>query len=201
MNLESVIESADIWRAKDLVLRVQGVSSGFEALDKLLPERGWPRGALTEILTEREGVGAIRLLVPAMARLSGDKRWLVFIAPPYIPYAPAFARRGVDLSRILVVHDRDGRDRLWAFEQALCSGTCSAVFAWLPYTDPASLRRLQLAAEAGDAMGVVFRSQRAPDDVSLAALRLKLTAMDSGVNVKILKCRGGWPAGECVLRL
>ncbi len=201
MNLESVIESADIWRAKDLVLRVQGVSSGFEALDKLLPERGWPRGALTEILTEREGVGAIRLLVPAMARLSGDKRWLVFIAPPYIPYAPAFARRGVDLSRILVVHDRDGRDRLWAFEQALCSGTCSAVFAWLPYTDPASLRRLQLAAEAGDAMGVVFRSQRAPDDVSLAALRLKLTAIDSGVNVKILKCRGGWPAGECVLRL
>jgi len=201
MNLESVIESADIWRAKDLVPRVQGVSSGFEALDELLPERGWPRGALTEILTEREGVGAIRLLVPAMARLSGDKRWLVFIAPPYIPYAPAFARRGVDLSRILVVHDRDGRDRLWAFEQALCSGTCSAVFAWLPYTDPASLRRLQLAAEAGDAMGVVFRSQRAPDDVSLAALRLKLTAMDSGVNVKILKCRGGWPAGECVLRL
>ena len=201
MNLESVIESADIWRAKDLVLRVQGVSSGFEALDELLPERGWPRGALTEILTEREGVGAIRLLVPAMARLSGDKRWLVFIAPPYIPYAPAFARRGVDLSRILVVHDRDGRDRLWAFEQALCSGTCSAVFAWLPYTDPASLRRLQLAAEAGDAMGVVFRSQRAPDDVSLAALRLKLTAIDSGVNVKILKCRGGWPAGECVLRL
>ena len=200
MNLESVIERADIWRGKDLSPRVQGVSSGFEDLDALLPERGWPRGALTEILTEREGVGAIRLLMPAMARLSDDKRWLALIAPPYIPYAPAFAALGVDLSRILVVHDRNGRDKLWAFEQALRSGTCNAVFAWLPYTDPGYLRRLQLAAEAGEAMGVVFRSQRALNDVSPAALRLKLTATNSGVSVKVLKCRGGWPAGECVLR-
>ena len=91
MNLESVMERADIWRGGELAPRVQGVSSGFEDLDELLPERGWPRGALTEILTEREGVGAIRLLVPAMARLSDDKRWLALIAPPYIPYAPAFA--------------------------------------------------------------------------------------------------------------
>lgn len=201
MNLESVIERADIWRAKDLVPRVQGVSSGFEDLDELLPERGWPRGALTEILTEWEGVGAMRLLIPAMVHLNDDKRWLAIIAPPYIPYAPAFARLGVDLSQILVVHDRNGRDKLWAFEQALCSGTCSAVFAWLPYTDPASLRRLQLAAKAGDAMGIVFRSQVAQNDASPAALRLKLIAVDSGVNVKILKCRGGWPVGECVLRI
>jgi hypothetical protein len=200
MNLESVIARADIWRGKDFAPKAHGVSSGFEDLDELLPERGWPRGALTEILTEREGVGAIRLLMPAMARLSDDKRWLALIAPPYIPYAPAFAGLGIDLSRILVVHDREGRDKLWALEQALRSGTCSAVFAWLPYTDTGSLRRLQLAAEAGDTMGVVFRSQRALHDVSPAALRLKLTATNKGVNVKVLKCRGGWPTGECVLR-
>lgn len=200
MSLDNVIQRAGIWRGKDLAPSIQGIPSGFANLDTLLPGQGWPRGALTEILAEREGIGALRLLAPALAELSHGDRWLTFVAPPYIPYAPALADLGVELSHLLLVHERDGRDKLWALEQALRSGTCSAVLGWLPRIDTAVLRRLQLAAEAGDALGVLFRSHRMADDASPAALRLQVQAADKGLKVKVLKSRGGWPAGECVLR-
>ncbi len=201
MSLDNLMQRAGIWRGKDLAPSIRGISSGFADLDTLLPGQGWPCGALTEILTEREGIGALRLLIPALARLSREDRWLTFVAPPYIPYAPALADLGVDLSHLLLVHERDGRDKLWALEQALRSGTCSAVLGWLPRIDPAVLRRLQLAAEAGDALGVLFRPQRTASDASPAALRLQVKAADTGIKVKVLKSRGGWPAGECLLQL
>ena len=51
--------------------------------------------------------------------------------------------------------DRD--DALWAAEQAMRSGACAAVLFWLPSDEYAWLRRLQMAAEAGRAMAVLFR--------------------------------------------
>ena len=43
------------------------------ALDAVLPGRGWPQGALTEILLAREGIGEIRLTLPALARLQAQR--------------------------------------------------------------------------------------------------------------------------------
>src|SRR5581483_2385709 len=83
---------------------------------------GWPRGVLTEIHLPLEGIGELRVLLPALARLSREDRWIVFIAPPYIPYAPALAAGGVELSRLLLVHPKTRADHLWAVESSLRSG-------------------------------------------------------------------------------
>jgi cell division inhibitor SulA len=42
---------------------------------------------------------------------------------------------------------------LWAHEQALRSGACGIALAWLPRASPRAIRRLQLAAEQGRALG------------------------------------------------
>jgi len=132
MNLDLLLESAGIWRGGAVSSApANGVPTGFPALDELLPCGGLPRGALTEVLTSGEGIGALSLIMPALARLSRSDKWLAWIAPPHIPYAPVLASLGVDVSRILLVHDRQGRDNLWALEQALRSGACGAVIAWL----------------------------------------------------------------------
>ena len=205
MNLPQLLQRADIWRGGDAPA-VAGVSSGFVALDALLPGGGFPLGALTEILTPRVGVGELRLLLPTLARLARE-RWIAFVAPPYIPYAPALVRAGIDLSHVLVVHARERGDVLWSVEQALRAGTCGAVLAWPGAArthgskpegrDTAFkwLRRLQLAAEAGNAMGLMFMSSRAVANVSPAALRLAVEPQADGVAVRVLKRRGGWPAG------
>ena len=88
-----------------------------------------------------------------------DKR-IVWVNPPCIPYAPALVRHGLDLNSILIVrpesesasggHGRESSvDGLWAMEQALRSASCSCVLGWFAGLNDKSLRRLQLAAEAG----------------------------------------------------
>ena len=194
VNLDTVLQRADIWRGKRFASHIGAVSSGFAALDEHLPGGGWPRGALTEILMPEHGVGALRLLVPALSRLSqDDKRWICWVAPPYIPYAPALVGAGIDLSRVLLVHPKAQQDGMWAVEQSLRSGTCSAVLAWPTLDDSTAMRRLQLAAEAGDALGFLFRPRRLVQRPSPAALRIQLEpGVASDLSVSILKRRGGW---------
>jgi cell division inhibitor SulA/protein ImuA len=104
-----------------------------------------------------------------------------------------------------VVHARGRCDVLWSVEQALRAGTCGAVLAWPGLMHGKRdinfkwLRRLQLAAETGNAMGVMFMPTRAIADVSPAALRLAVEPQADGVAVRVLKRRGGWPAGPVSL--
>jgi hypothetical protein len=190
--LEQLLRHPAIWRPRALPGQArEGLATGFPALDRVLPEAGWPMGALTEILTPQRGVGELGLLMPALARLSAQGRWLAWVAPPYVPYAPALASRGIDLARLLWVRARHGGEQLWAAEQALTSGACGAVLMWLPRADHRCLRRLQLAAESGDAWAVLFRRTPSPGDASPAALRLQLEPVADGLAVEVLKCRGG----------
>ena len=202
MNLDTVLQRADVWRGKRLGTTARAVSSGFSELDAALPGGGWPRGALTEIIMPQQGIGALRLLVPALARLSQDDRWICWVAPPYIPYAPALVAAGIDLSRILLVHPGAQQDGLWAVEQSLRSGTCSAVLAWPTLGDATVMRRLQLAAEAGDALGFLFRSGRLVQRPSPAALRIQLKPEPRGdLSLSNLKRRGGWACGPIHLEM
>lgn len=202
MNLQDLMQGAEVWRGNGLSSPVAGgTPSGFAALDALLPGGGWPAAALTEILLPRAGIGELRLLMPALAAMSRGDRWLAFIAPPYIPYAPALAAAGIDVSRVLMIHPRERRDGLWAVEQTLRAGTCGAVLAWPATADVALLRRLQRAAEIGECSGFVFRPQQLAITASPAALRLALTPEETGLSVEILKRRGGWPAGPVRLEM
>src|SRR4029450_14144266 len=73
------------------------VPSGFSALDAVLPGRGWPQAALTEVVLARAGIGESRLTLPALVRLPAGNRDGVWIAAPHLPYAPALAAAGLDL--------------------------------------------------------------------------------------------------------
>ena len=174
--LQDVLARADVWRGGEAArVAVPSIPTGFPALDALLPGGGWPRGALTEILPEREGIGELSLLAPALAWLSRQDLWIAFVAPPHLPYAPALAAAGIDLARVVMIRPEKSSDILWAMEQALRSGSCSAVLAWPPFLTERGARRLQLAAEAGGGWGVYFSPATAATAHSPAALRLALS--------------------------
>lgn len=190
--LDAVLRHPGIWRGDQCAeMAAQTLPTGFAELDKLLPGGGWPCGALTEILVEREGIGELGLLIPALVRLSRDSGWVVWVAPPHVPYAPALAAAGLGLQRLLMVRPPSATDACWAAEQALRSGAGNAVLAWLATPDERHLRRLQLAAETGRAWGVLFRPAGAVAGRSPAALRLRLEPAAHGLVVHILKRRGG----------
>lgn len=206
--IEHLLRHRHLWRAADGIASDRGtLSTGFEPLDAELAGGGWPMDGLTEILGDTPGVGELRLLLPALARLSQRRaRWIAWIAPPYLPYAPALAAAGVDVSRVLLVHPKNHQDQLWATEQALKSGTCSAVLSW---PDPhhlrhGDLRRLQIAAREGDAWGVLFRPLTAAATASPAELRLQIEAGTGDAErlaLRVLKRRGGWPTEALDLQL
>jgi protein ImuA len=166
------------------------LATGYRSLDRALHEGGWPLGAAIELLSDGCGLGSMGLFLPAMEALSAQRRWLAFIAPPFIPYAPLLAARGIDTGQVLLVHPRNREDLLWSTEQALRSGTCSAVFSWLGAAEYrySELRKLQLAAASGDSLAVLFRPHQAAHNHAPASLRLQLRAYRQ---VHILKQRGG----------
>ena len=171
-------------------------STGRDALDARLPGGGWPTASLIEVLLDEPGLGEVQLFLPALVqsqRVEGETPWLVWIAPPHEPFAPALAQHGIDLDRLLVVRPVSATEALWAAEQALGSGVCAAVLLWLKGTDDRWLRRLKLAAEAGGALGIFFRPERHRFESSPAALRLLLTRGNEYPRLDILKVQGGRP--------
>ncbi len=188
-----------LWRGREL--HSPGgdvVPSGWPVLDDCLGG-GWPRGALGELLSRR-GLG-LSLALPLLARESGAGRWIGWVAPPQSPFVPALVQGGVDPARLLLVGERDAAEGLWAAEQMLRSGECGVVLIWPGHLTSAQIRRLQLAAGAGNAIGLLFRSLRDAAQPSPAALRLRLLPAPLGVEVEVLKRRGGWGGRRCLVPL
>ena len=201
-SLDKLLENPRVWRGRDQAGRRAGLASGYPELDRHLPGGGWPRESLTEVLTEYYGIGELRLLMPALARLSTETStqdftepgWIAWVAPPFQPYPPALQQCGIDLSRVLIVRPRDDSEILWSAEQALSSGTCAAVLLWPSILDDQAGRRLQLAAEKGHSWAIAFRPLAARRQPSAAALRLELHPDGQATRGHILKSRGGRPA-------
>jgi hypothetical protein len=222
IELARLLEHPAIWRGRSAA-RAEVLPTGFAAFDECLPGKGWPRCGLIEILVPRFGVGELNVLLPALAGLTRrpGARWCVWTAPPFEPFAPALVAHGVALENVLVVRagdERAGQDAqsekakalstsvhsrgrmtsaLWAFEQVLGSGACDLAMAWLSRPGAREIRRLQLAAERGRGLGVLFRPRSAARESSPAMLRVLVepvsqdVSLTQRVRVTLLKSRGG----------
>jgi hypothetical protein len=201
-SFAALLARPDIRRGGELArVASASVPTGFPQLDAELPGGGWPTGSLTELLPSHDGIGELRILGPALAALAQAGKRLAWIAPPYLPYAPALAAAGIDLARILIVRTHAARDALWAAEQALQSATCGAVLVWPSAVKYPELRRLQLAAERGRAMTILFRPPDAAKEFSPAVLRLALYSVAGELAVQILKRRGAVGARPVLVTL
>ncbi|MDD1015026.1 translesion DNA synthesis-associated protein ImuA [Pseudomonas rubra] len=188
VSLDGLLDQQRLWKGRPQA-QPQGLQpTGHAALDAVLPGGGWPAGALTELLLAAEGCGELQLLWPSLARLTQAGERVVLIAPPLIPYPPAWQAAGVDLHWLTVVQATAG-EVLWAAEQCLRSGSCGAVLCWPHKADDRALRRLQVAAESGQTLAFACRAQQAALNPSPAALRIAVDAQPA--QWRVLKCRGG----------
>lgn len=199
--LQEILQHQPVWRGSGRSEAVPALATGHAGLDAELPGGGWPAGALTEILGDREGIGELGLVLPALVRLTGAGKRVVWLAPPYLPYPPALAAAGVELSSLALVRAPGRRDALWAAEQALRAGSCHALLAWVRNAHYQELRRLAVAAEASHAAVFLFRPGAAALASSPAGLRLVLEPARGGVAVRILKRRGAPLAAPLVVPL
>lgn len=192
LALDRLLRERPVWRGRSAPAPVrEGVPTGLDALDALLPAGGWLRAGLNELLVPCDGVGELELLWPALARLASVRAPVVLVAPPHVPYAPAWHAAGIRLDALHVVHAQ-AQDALWAAEQCLRSGACASVLCWPRTGDDRLLRRLQVAAESGRCTGFAIRPAAAARNPSPAPLRISIETAPAR-QLRVIKCRGANP--------
>jgi len=186
-----------VWRGGELASGLQrAIPSGHAALDAELPGGGWPLGCLVEILPEKPERFIWQLLLPGLLQRRRESRGpIVLVSPPYLPFGPSLAARGLTEADLLLVQPPPTR-RGWTVEQALRCGEVAAVVAWLPVVTAEELRRLQLSAQKHEQLFFAVRPVRAADSASPARLRLGVApaegpaAQADAMQVRVLKRRG-----------
>lgn len=201
--IEELLRSVPrLWRGNRLpVVAGPTCPTGFPELDRELPGGGWPTGAVVEFLSDTGGIGELRLLLPALQRLTQAGNHVLLIQPPHVPNAVVLQRAGIQLNRVLVARPEHEPDALWIAEQALRNPGCGAVLAWpgsrrSGFNDE-QVRRLQVAAEDGQSTLFLYRTGRRQVS-QWAALRLELLPVsdaathpaDAFLQVSVLKAVG-----------
>lgn len=179
-----------VWRAESFsVPNGPALPSGFAALDSALGG-GWPQPALIELLLDVYGIGELQLMFPLLRQLASQSPHpplILWLNPPYQPYAVALAQHGLLHAQHWLQMNLSPRDTLWCVEQALKSGACSAVLAWVSSPKMASLRRLKLAVAASQTTAVLYRPLKEAALPSPAAIRAQLSPCDAQLQISLIK--------------
>ena len=205
----------------------QPLSTGSDALDRLLPAGGLKRGTLVEYLSPGGGCGAGTLALSAARESCREGRALVVFGGTPTFYPPAAAAWGIDLSRLVILRPAKAADMVWALDQALRCRGVGAVWAACDRLDVRDFRRLQLAAEAGGTLGLLLRPDRLRGQPTWADVQWEVRSMKDEVrsrkhkppavfrpssfvlrpsspwrlHVELLRCRGAAGGASVILEL
>lgn len=188
-----------LWRASQLARsQTRCVDTGFPSLSNQLPGGGWPVSTMVDLLLKQNGIGEMRLLAPALRTVA--ERRVVLLQPPHAPQALALAALGLPPASVIWLRAERTGDMMWAAEQVLRSGSCGALLFWPDQVGSGSaryrpvrsdnLRRLHLAAQAGETLFFMMRPLASATDSSPAPLRLSLEPAKGGINVGFVKRQG-----------
>ncbi|MAK90236.1 MAG: hypothetical protein CMI08_02855 [Oceanospirillaceae bacterium] len=216
--LDQVIASGQVWQGQSNAAqqpRQAVIDSGFAALNDALPAHGWQSGQVCEIYGHAgplTGNGEVSLILPALAQLSQQPRWILWVGSPNLdthngrmrlqPQAAALQQAGIDVRRVLLVHPKDEQQAMWCLEEGLKSGHCSAVLGWPQRLHKAHIRRLQLACAHHQSYCWLWPQSAFDPSGSPAAVRLGIQRQSaSAVEIECYKRRGQWPGHPFTLDL
>ena len=183
---------------------------GVPVLDSYLPQHGLAFGALHEVapVGEADEAAAFGFVTALLGRLPPGPVCLVFARrKPGRPHGHGLNTLGLDPARVILV-ETDGKQALWAMEEALRSAVPAAVVGALDTgLDLKTSQRLHLAAGESGRLLVLMRPARAGPSAAMTRWRVAgaAAARDRfGLiarwrwRVTLERCRNGRP-GEWLL--
>jgi hypothetical protein len=163
------------------------VSTGSSDFDQLLGG-GFEQGSLVEWINA-PGAGATTLALIA-AREACQKQGLVVVVDEKgLFYPPAAQSLGLNLDQIIVIRPANRQDYYWGLIQSLRSTGGNTVISWLETTNERMLRRMQLAAEQGGALGFLIRPPSVLQEPSWAKYRFLIQAENSPNRIRRWKIK------------
>ena len=199
---ELVKTHPQVWSGDRYIRDRSVASTGYLPLDQALPTGGWPPGVIW-VDYPRAGIGELQLLYPAMQQLSRERREVVFVNPPYQPYAAAMP--GMAFNSTLVVEPENFDDALWAADKLVRHAACGLVLLWTT-ADKAitssALRRLNLAARQNGTTLVIYNRLCYPAPAAMwVAAKLRIQVASDGLHIDICKAHGLLHAKSCRINL
>lgn len=202
-KLQQLIQQGQVWQGRERTLAqaAEWCSSGHSELDRWLGG-GWVRGSINELQLSAPFIGELDLLLPVL-RAAAHAVWL---NPPAEPYAWGWQTQGIDPARQLVVNTSASvnadKNALWALQQCIQAGCAEVVLAWFPELSAAAVRQVQQSLAQQSSLVFVFTAISEDTSAKAYTHRLKLTRaysaaaigpVDQGLQIEVLKRRGGWP--------
>lgn len=209
--------------AEDDATRPKALPLGLWQVDEALPDGGFPRGAVVEISSPYGLARATSLALAACASAQSEAKlrggdesaaaWCAFLDPARTLFAPAVARAGVDLERLLVVQP-SAEDLSRVAARVAASGVFAVVvvdLAGVPgQKSPQrldrwvnSVRRLALAVEGTETSIVLLTDTHAQRSMTLpVALRIEVDrASTDRLVLRVAKDRRGRVAAASSIAL
>jgi len=202
------------------------LSLGWPELEKVLPDRGLPRGVtelasppakpITKAGALRGGATSIAIAAARAVHAADARAWCAWITPSDAPslYAPALDKEGVDLERLLVVRPPSAALARTAIK-VMASGAFDLVVIdaqngldgrlggpkRIKTDGSVVVRKLALASEEKGATCLVltnaYESRATPWPV---ALRVEVERRPEAIAVRVTKDRRGRSSSPCVVR-
>jgi recombination protein RecA len=212
--------SAVTWlAAKTLQIQAPSVlPTGFKALDRALPDGGFPRGQVIEFaiapgtgMATSLALWTCRAAQQAAIKQGDTAAWCAFVDPAATLYAPAVLEAGVDLQRLLVVRPPAASITRTTIRLAEANAfSVIAVDTTGDWEQPQRLgsqhwvrvvRRLALAIQETHTQIFLITNKRMPRALPLpVALRVELARTGrEQLEVKVTKDkRGRISEGQCI---
>jgi cell division inhibitor SulA len=199
MNTAGKLHNLNAWERQPSPSTSLVTPSGIDGLDELLPEGGWPKSGLVEVIAPDEYTDVMSLLMPALVRLSQQGRWIAMVTPPCQARTRLFADTDLNPVRVLQVNPHPGRSALWTAESMLQSGNCGVVLAWPNCNTELMDKRLQKAAASGKALCILIRYEGLSTPPSGVDVRVKLVLDEDGGAVYLVDNQGEALSGAALV--
>jgi len=108
---------------------------------------------LTEFVCH-DGVGSLYSLLPSLAQLSEQNRWITLISPPKGLDEKLFALYGIDPSRVLLIHPKGKTQNISVMNKALKNGKSGIVIYWAVNVPLRFLAQWRKSVKQGKCIGV-----------------------------------------------
>jgi hypothetical protein len=148
---------ATLQLARSSQINRQNISSGFAALDPMLPGGGYEEGSLVDLFGSGPADGRWWIAWHSVPHALRNGRYAVVVEKQPLFYPPAIASLRVPIESLVVVRCRDDRECEWAIDQSLRSPAVGVVIAEVDTRDDRMARRWQLSVEHGGGLGLLIR--------------------------------------------
>lgn len=112
---------------------------------------------ITEILLHNSTISLQPVLLPMIAQLSRQDRWLTLINPPANLNRDLLQQGGACIEQILVLHTRDDETSRLLTSRALAAGTSHTVICWASADQTTDINQLNKDAQLGNSLGILVK--------------------------------------------